>query len=72
MINNGQKSVTIAKGHAGTVRAKCPSGTSLTFGGVGADASIESGSHPVIYPMRISADNTTVWRVSGWNIGTAG
>jgi len=66
------KSVAIAPGHLATARAKCPSGSSLAFGGVIAEAHIGNEKRPVIYPVRISADNTTVWRVSGRNAGLAG
>src|SRR5439155_9029775 len=64
------KSVSVGPGHLATAAVKCPSGKSVRFGGVTADASIASGSHPVIYPIRITADNTTVWSVTGRNIGT--
>jgi hypothetical protein len=63
------KTISLAKGSAGTAKIRCPSGKSVTFGGYIAEA-VSANPGPGIYALRIGADNSQVWSVTGRNIGS--
>ena len=65
--------IRIASGGGGTVRARCPAGTQLLFGGEVSAAPGVAVKLAHVFPFRFSAESKTSWAVAAGNGGgTAG
>jgi hypothetical protein len=65
-------SITIKSGRGGTVRATCPRGKVLLFGGEVAAAPGVADHLPHVFPFSFTAETTTRWAVKGTNGGGRG
>jgi hypothetical protein len=63
--------VDLASGAPGTVRATCPVGTQLVFGGEIATAPNLKSRVPQVLPFKLTAESNAVWSVAALNGGGA-
>ncbi len=61
--------IQVKSGRGGTVRATCPRGKVLVFGGVVAAAPGVADNQPHVFPFSLTAETTTRWAVKATNGG---